>query len=389
MRIIQGVKMSFQLEIRLATNDDIDLISQIEMMNLNYHYYPDSQSSIQTIHEISKSIESILAHKSDVMGLYVIEKDDDIVAFFYLFFSFHRNGFTYIHLSIKEDFINKLKEIYKCALDYCFKELDYNKINIYVVKNTNYPIKSLIQCSFREEAILREHYLKDGEYYDVIQYGVVKREYLDDVIIDDYKEDVGVNINEVQRKLDIDPTRNLLKGKLIDLTLVTEEDALSMYKQNLLSDDKNYASLAAAAPSNLQNFIEKAEHENDYCFLNDSISFCIKTKEGKAIGTIDADTIDKRNRNLMVGVSIYDIQNRNKGYGSEALRLLLDFAFLELNMHRVYLGCFAFNKKTSSIYEKIGFKKEGMNRCFVYRNGSYYDEIVMGILKNEWLNINY
>jgi RimJ/RimL family protein N-acetyltransferase len=383
--IVQGKKMSFKFRIRFAKEDDISVMSEIERSNLYYHYYPNSQYSIQNVSQIEKILEARLSSEDDVSGLYVIEKNDNIVAFFYLFFAFHRNAFTYMHLSVKEELISKLEEVYKCALDYCFKELDYNKVNIYVIDNDNYPINRLNQCSFKKEAILREHYFKDGIYCDVIQYGVLRNEYLNSVMPDNCEQINSLNSKIDEVKLNVEPTRCLLKGKMVDLTLVTEEDALSMYEQNLHSDEKNYASLAAAAPSNLQNFIEKVNHENDYCFLNDSISFCIKNKEGKAIGTIDADTIDKRNRNLMVGISIYDSKNRRRGYGSEALKLLLDFAFLELNMHRVYLGCFAFNQKTYSIYERIGFKKEGTNRCFIYRNGSYYDEIVMGILKNEWL----
>jgi len=159
---------------------------------------------------------------------------------------------------------------------------------------------------------------------------------------------------------------------------------------NLNSDDKNYASIAAAAPTNLDSILEYSQKENDLCFLNERISFGIKKKDGQIIGTIDADTIDHRNRSLMIGVTIYNPSERGKGYGREAIELLTDFAFLELNMHRVYLGYFAFNDDVGNLYEKIGFKLEGVNREFIYRNGNYYNENVMGILKKEWLALrNY
>ncbi|GGN59169.1 hypothetical protein GCM10007971_21970 [Oceanobacillus indicireducens] len=66
--------------------------------------------------------------------------------------------------------------------------------------------------------------------------------------------------------------------------------------------------------------------------------------------------------------------------------MLLDYAFLELNMHRVSLRVFSHNEKAIHIYNKLGFVKEGVIRESLYRNGIWHDIIVMGVLKKDYLN---
>jgi len=72
------------------------------------------------------------------------------------------------------------------------------------------------------------------------------------------------------------------------------------------------------------------------------------------------------------------------GYGTEAMRLLVDFAFLEMNLHKVRLFVFSNNPGARHVYEKIGFKLEGTLREEIYRNGVYHDQHAMGLLRSEW-----
>ena len=89
----------------------------------------------------------------------------------------------------------------------------------------------------------------------------------------------------------------------------------------------------------------------------------------------------------MISLEIFNSKERGRGYGSEAIRLFTDYAFLEMNMHRVYLGCFEFNNHAKYLYERLGFKSEGVNRAFVYRNGNYYNETSFGVVKKDWLTL--
>jgi RimJ/RimL family protein N-acetyltransferase len=77
--------------------------------------------------------------------------------------------------------------------------------------------------------------------------------------------------------------------------------------------------------------------------------------------------------------------DRGKGYGSEALKLLLQFAFLELNLHRIGLDVISYNEPAIRSYIRSGFSEEGRVREAIYREGKRYDRIYMGLLKQEWL----
>ena len=86
----------------------------------------------------------------------------------------------------------------------------------------------------------------------------------------------------------------------------------------------------------------------------------------------------------MLGIFIGNKDYWGHGYGSDAVRLMLEYGFGQLNLHRVYLYVFAYNKRAIRAYEKCGLKHEGALREAGYKNGRYFDILVMGILENEW-----
>ncbi|STA92047.1 GNAT family N-acetyltransferase [Clostridium cochlearium] len=89
-----------------------------------------------------------------------------------------------------------------------------------------------------------------------------------------------------------------------------------------------------------------------------------------------------------IAIGIGDSSEWGKGYGSEALFLVMDFAFRELNLHRLQLITISYNERAIKSYEKLGFKKEGIYREAVNRDGKRYDIYLYGILKREWEELN-
>jgi RimJ/RimL family protein N-acetyltransferase len=77
---------------------------------------------------------------------------------------------------------------------------------------------------------------------------------------------------------------------------------------------------------------------------------------------------------------------RGKGYGTETMTLMLDYAFGHLNFHRVAIGVVGFNERALRFYEKVGFKREGIQRDGHYYDHSYHDFIMMSILEDEFRN---
>lgn len=104
----------------------------------------------------------------------------------------------------------------------------------------------------------------------------------------------------------------------------------------------------------------------------------------RLIGTIGLRAIDAVSRSAMLGISIGDRAFHNKGYGTDAVRLLLRYGFEELNLNRVALAVYANNPRAIRCYQKVGFVQEGCLRQALYRNGGFHDEYRFAILRDEW-----
>jgi RimJ/RimL family protein N-acetyltransferase len=114
--------------------------------------------------------------------------------------------------------------------------------------------------------------------------------------------------------------------------------------------------------------------------------FAILTRtEGRLIGNGGLHQIDWTNRHAIFGIFIGNKDYWGRGFGSDATRTLLRYAFEEANLNRVELEAFSFNTRAIHMYEKIGFKLEGTRRQALYREGQWHDEHIMAILRDEWL----
>ncbi|MBU5485115.1 GNAT family N-acetyltransferase [Clostridium sp. MSJ-11] len=120
---------------------------------------------------------------------------------------------------------------------------------------------------------------------------------------------------------------------------------------------------------------------------NSSKSYIIlERKTETPMGIISLINIDYKNRNAECIIDIGEKNYWGKGYATESMKLLLDYGFLEMNLHRVYLRVFSFNEKAMKLYEKMGFKYEGKSRQSLFREGIWHDIIHMGILKEEYID---
>jgi RimJ/RimL family protein N-acetyltransferase len=102
------------------------------------------------------------------------------------------------------------------------------------------------------------------------------------------------------------------------------------------------------------------------------------------IGSTGFNEIDRRSRAAELGIMIVDKNCWNKGYGTDAVHTLVGFGFGELNLNRIYLRVFDYNRRAIRCYEKAGFVMEGRLRQGHYHNGQYYDVLIMGLLREEW-----
>jgi len=119
---------------------------------------------------------------------------------------------------------------------------------------------------------------------------------------------------------------------------------------------------------------------NDYVFA-------IQEKDGKYIGNIGLHRINWRDKNCMLGIFIGEIEEWNKGNGTDAIKTILKYAVNKLGLHKINLHVYEYNPRAIRVYEKCGFKKEGLLKEGHYYNGKYWDVIIMGILNRDVVKI--
>ena len=112
--------------------------------------------------------------------------------------------------------------------------------------------------------------------------------------------------------------------------------------------------------------------------------FSIRTNDGNFIGMIELNNIDWKNRKADLGIILGEKEYWGKGYGEEAMRLLVDFAFKQLNLHRLGASVLEVNDRSLGLFKKLGFKEEGRLRDAIFQDGKYHTLILLSLLRDEW-----
>ena len=127
---------------------------------------------------------------------------------------------------------------------------------------------------------------------------------------------------------------------------------------------------------NEKEFLGKLSKEHTYSIIDNDTN--------ELIGNCGFVDIDHINQIGEVGIFIGNKKYWNKGYGTEALSLLLDYGFKALNLHNISLRVYSFNERAKKTYEKVGFKIIGKKREALLRGKERHDIILMDILYDEF-----
>ena len=129
----------------------------------------------------------------------------------------------------------------------------------------------------------------------------------------------------------------------------------------------------------LQKYAQSVIHSSNNVMLA-----IIEKKSGIHVGNIKLGSIQWIHRRADVGIMVGDRRAWGKGYGHEATALVLAYAFRRLNLHKVTLGVYADHDGAVRSYKKLGFAVEGTLKQHLFRDGSFHDEYVMGILRSDY-----
>ena len=132
-----------------------------------------------------------------------------------------------------------------------------------------------------------------------------------------------------------------------------------------------------------QAAVERLFRDRELSSVDDSFAIYREGK-GEPVGIIGLMNLSEANASADLSIIVGSAEDRDQGVGTEAIRLLLGYAFEELGLHRVGLSVFDFNEPAISAYEKIGFAHEGRLRQAVRRHNTFHDAILMSVLADEW-----
>ncbi|MBF4694361.1 GNAT family N-acetyltransferase [Fusibacter ferrireducens] len=173
-----------------------------------------------------------------------------------------------------------------------------------------------------------------------------------------------------------------MKGSKVYLRAVERKDVELAYKYMNNEDSFYNLSVGVPYPMNFDNEMDWYESQRK---KSDSYNFAICTVEDDLyIGGCGINSIDWNNRSCNIGIFIGDDRFKSKGFGTEAMALLLAFIFKQISVERVELRVFGFNDRAIKSYIKNGFVEEGRLRNAIYRNGAFHDEVIMSILRTEY-----
>ena len=176
--------------------------------------------------------------------------------------------------------------------------------------------------------------------------------------------------------------RALLRGSRVRLRPLERGD-LSRYQELFFEPEISLHYGELGMPENLDRLQRRFE-AGEFDTTDRSLLLVIET-EGTLIGTMQLkNTENLPSRSATFGIMIGDPAYLDRGYGTEASTLLLDYAFAVLGYHKINLDLFEYNARALAMYEKLGFVLEGRRRENHWSRGRFWDDILMGVTAEEW-----
>ena len=183
--------------------------------------------------------------------------------------------------------------------------------------------------------------------------------------------------------------KDILKGSLVRLSAVDHEElgkAYAVWNQDSeLTRYMDARMVSLRSAKSISDYLEKETKEPSPV----EHTFTIRALEdNRLLGDINLFVVNEWGpRDAFVGIAIGNRSDWGKGYGTDAMKVMLGYAFTEINLRRVTLNVFEYNPRAIRSYEKVGFQHEGRLRSALLRDGKRWDMLYMGILREDWMKL--
>ncbi|MFN7675674.1 GNAT family N-acetyltransferase [Flavobacterium sp.] len=171
-----------------------------------------------------------------------------------------------------------------------------------------------------------------------------------------------------------------LQGNTIFLRALEPEDLVFIYR---IENDENIWEVSnTQTPYSkflITQYLENA-HQDIYEAKQLRLAIC-KIENLEAIGLIDLFDFDPKNKRAGVGIIIQNNVDRNNGFGKEALGLMINYAFHQLQLHQLYANISTENLPSLSLFTTFEFEKIGVKKDWNFTNNSFHDEVLLQLIK--------
>jgi RimJ/RimL family protein N-acetyltransferase len=174
----------------------------------------------------------------------------------------------------------------------------------------------------------------------------------------------------------------LFNGKLVRLAAPQADDNVhfAAWTQN-----DTYLRTMDNDPARPLSAEAHAQWEQGFISAPDVFHFRLRTlADDTLIGMVVLGGVQWTNQTAFLGINIGDTAYWGKGYGTDAMRLIVNYGFRELNLHRITSSTISYNIGSIRVHEKVGFQREGVQRQSIQREGQRFDVIHFGLLRDEW-----
>lgn len=170
-----------------------------------------------------------------------------------------------------------------------------------------------------------------------------------------------------------------LKGNLVYLRALEPEDLDFVHQ--IENDESIWEISSTQTPYSrflIRQYLQQAQ-QDIYQAKQLRLAICASGTED-AIGLIDLFDFDPLHRRAGIGILIQKDMHREQGYGSEALALLINYAFTHLHLHQLYANISTDNQPSLALFAKFGFEKVGVKKQWIFARGSFHDEALFQLI---------
>ena len=169
-----------------------------------------------------------------------------------------------------------------------------------------------------------------------------------------------------------------LKGERIYLRALEPKDL--SFLQRIENDENVWELSHTQTPYSLFILKQYLENAHQDIYEAKQLRLVISDYDNKPLGMIDLFDFDFKNSRAGVGILVHELEDRQQGYGKEALQLLIKYSFSHLNLHQLYCNIFEDNQASINLFVNEGFEKVGIKKDWTYSNKTYKNEYLFQLI---------